>query len=213
MKGAEKRRCTCAWRSLRLELLRHRDVGVVKASSPRGHSAAQALTRRLPHPRRQDPRIWGRRVRSDVSPAFTSSAPLARRRPFPRSPLCGPCHSLSSRLLPPFRADQASRNDTHVLDLASASWEERSPSGEAPAKREMHAGLALPCGNMLIYGGRSADGRVLGDFYILVRPRWAAPQSRQVRSGIISSPVRLCLLPPDHPVSNPPGPETFDRTR
>lgn len=68
------------------------------------------------------------------------------------------------------RADQASRNDTHVLDIAAASWEERQPRGEVPCRREMHAAVALPGSeDVLVFGGRSADGEVLGDFFTLVR--------------------------------------------
>ena len=83
--------------------------------------------------------------------------------------------------------DDGPLGDVHVLDLrpsiGDAFWSRPAIGGQAPEPREMHAACMLPAAaakseepsEMMIVGGRSASGTVLGDVCVLDvnAMRWA----------------------------------------
>lgn len=54
---------------------------------------------------------------------------------------------------------QGTLNDIWIFNPGQRSWTRPSPTGEAPAGREMHCGCMVDKTTLLVYGGRATDGR------------------------------------------------------
>eukprot|EP00759_Apiculatamorpha_spiralis_P047261 PhF_6_TR43017/c0_g1_i5/m.65763 len=64
-------------------------------------------------------------------------------------------------------------NDMWRFNVTNKVWTQLHPEGGSPSARRYPCGVVLN-GSMYVYGGRSADGRVLNDLWVynIARPSW-----------------------------------------
>jgi len=58
-------------------------------------------------------------------------------------------------------------NDAWVFDTGTSSWTALSPTGTPPSARSAHAAVAVTSSVIAVFGGRKADGSVVGDLHLL----------------------------------------------
>mmetsp|Transcript_27095 Transcript_27095/g.59195 ORF Transcript_27095/g.59195 Transcript_27095/m.59195 type:complete len:337 (-) Transcript_27095:669-1679(-) len=73
---------------------------------------------------------------------------------------------------------QGTLSDVWLFNVDQGSWSRPSVSGQHPAGREMHSGVMVDDTTMLVYGGRSSDGRILCDAAVLdaKQMKWTATE-------------------------------------